>query len=189
MRVYVRNMGGTPIILDLAQSSDLAALQAEIDALQVIIQARGQFQGTDTNDNAVAGNVGEYVSSIIVTGSSVALTTAVAADVTSISLTAGDWDVWVNGFFNPAGTTVTTLGIICVSLVSATLDVTIGRVGLLSIPAAGFTGAGSGGNITVNTGPVRFSLASTTTLFFVAQANFTTSTMRAYGGIFARRVR
>jgi hypothetical protein len=171
-----------------ATEQDFFKIVSNINQLAEYLN-RGQFVGTSTNDNATAGSVGEYVSSIITAASKVALTTAVAADITNISLTAGDWDVWVNGFFNPAGTTVTTFGVLCVSLVSATLDTTIGRVGILSIPAAGFTGAGSGGNITTNTGPVRFSLASTTTLYFVARADFTTSTCHAYGGIFARRVR
>ena len=161
-----------------------AQLQADLDALQA-----GQIPGTTTNDNAAVGNVGEYIESLIPAASHVALTTATPANVTSISLTAGDWDVWINGFLQPAATTVTTSGILCMSLVSATLDVTMGRVGILSIPAAGFTGAGSGGNISVNAGPARFSLAATTTVFFVAQASFTTSTMHAYGGLFARRMR
>jgi len=63
---------------------------------------------TTTNDSATAGNVGEYVESVIVTGSSTALTTATAKTVTSISLTAGDWDVDTVVHFNPAGTTTIT---------------------------------------------------------------------------------
>ncbi|MGF6309478.1 hypothetical protein ABIB82_003924 [Bradyrhizobium sp. i1.8.4] len=50
-------------------------------------------QETNTNNNASAGNVGEFISSNVASGSAVALTTGTAADVTSISLTAGDWDV------------------------------------------------------------------------------------------------
>jgi len=32
------------------------------------------------------------------------LTTGAAANVTSISLTAGDWDVWINAHFSGGGT-------------------------------------------------------------------------------------
>ena len=52
----------------------------------------GQYPGTQTNDNATVGNVGEYVSSAVVANSSFP-TTAVWGDAAAISLTAGDWDV------------------------------------------------------------------------------------------------
>lgn len=47
--------------------------------------------GTNTNDSAAAGFVGEYVESV--TGVVTAGATTVWTNVTSISLTAGDWDV------------------------------------------------------------------------------------------------
>jgi len=46
--------------------------------------------GTTTNNNAQAGSVGEYIESVIASGSSVSLTTSVMVNMTSISLTAGD---------------------------------------------------------------------------------------------------
>ena len=49
--------------------------------------------GTTTNDDAAAGKIGEYQSAGIGFGSAISLTTATPANVTSISLTAGDWDV------------------------------------------------------------------------------------------------
>ena len=49
--------------------------------------------GVTTNSNATTGYVGEYISSQVAVASAVALTTATPANVTSISLTAGDWDV------------------------------------------------------------------------------------------------
>jgi hypothetical protein len=62
--------------------------------------AAGQLPGTATNDSAAAGDVGEYVSSVIATGSATSFTTATAKNITSISPTAGDWDVqgecWIN---------------------------------------------------------------------------------------------
>src|ERR1700744_413847 len=53
--------------------------------------AAGQIRGTATNDNASAGNVGEYVVSNNTTAQSLASGTPL--NVTSISLTPGDWDV------------------------------------------------------------------------------------------------
>jgi len=48
--------------------------------------------GTTTNDSATAGYVGEYVSSYIPTYANYPAT-GVVGDATSISLTAGDWDI------------------------------------------------------------------------------------------------
>ena len=50
--------------------------------------------GTTTNNNATAGDVGELLSSNIVLGSAVSLTSGVAANVTSISVPAGDYDAY-----------------------------------------------------------------------------------------------
>src|SRR4029077_4886616 len=52
-----------------------------------------QLLGTATNDNATAGNVGEYIESVIPAGAAIAITSATNTNLTSISLTAGDWDV------------------------------------------------------------------------------------------------
>lgn len=53
--------------------------------------AAGQLPGTATNDNAAAGNVGEYVTTSTVTG--VNLSNNTVANITSITLSAGDWDI------------------------------------------------------------------------------------------------
>lgn len=148
--------------------------------------ANGQLPGTATNDNASAGNVGEYVSSIIVPGSAVALTTSVAKDITTISLTAGDWDVAGVCVTNPAGTTTTSLAQCGISLTLNTQP---------SFPAdnsgVGFNqialGAGLSESLTME--PARLSLNATTTIHLVATANFAVSTMSVYGKIRARRVR
>lgn len=56
----------------------------------------GQYPATATNDDATAGIVGEFISSQVNSGSAVALTSGVAADITSISLPPGNWLVWGN---------------------------------------------------------------------------------------------
>lgn len=79
-----------------------------VPAFRAIVTADlppGQIPGTITNDNANAGNFGEYIHSEIASGAAVALTTTVAKDITSISLTAGDWDVWANVATTAAVTT------------------------------------------------------------------------------------
>ena len=52
----------------------------------------GHLPGTQTNDNALAGQVGEYIVSTIASPG-VSLTNASNANITSISLSPGDWDV------------------------------------------------------------------------------------------------
>lgn len=143
--------------------------------------------GTNTNDSAAAGYIGEYLESNIASGSAVSLTSGVAANVTSKSFAAGDYDIGANVTFNPAATTNVTLSFFSLSETSATQDLTTGgaynilRYPTGNVPAAGYTiGA---------VGPIRKSFASTTTVYLVAQATFTVSTMSAYGILRARRVR
>jgi hypothetical protein len=142
--------------------------------------------GVTTNSNAPAGSVGEFVTSTVVQGSAVALTTNTPANITSISLTAGDWDVSGNAIFTNGGTTNFTVWAGSFSATSATLDATPGRL-TGNIIAAGNVPGASQLNLAMPT--ARFSLASTTTIFFVSQATFTVSTAGAYGIIRARRVR
>jgi hypothetical protein len=147
--------------------------------------------GTATNNNAAAGQVGEFVTATVAAGSAVALTTATGANVTSISLTAGDWEVDGQVDFSPAATTSVTQYNASCSLTSATLA-----------PQAGGSGLGTDATFTINqaaqvpvstfmapTITVRLSIAATTTVFLVAQAVFTVSTLSAYGTIRARRAR
>ena len=141
--------------------------------------------GTTTNDNAAAGMVGEYVESVVDEASAISLTSTTTINVTSISLTAGDWDVSCNVQFICTATTNITELRGSVSLVSDTLDLTRGRV--FDIKTAPHTVISARHGLAGPT--LRFSLASTTTIYLVAQGNFTVSTLSAYGIISARRVR
>ncbi len=58
-----------------------------------------------TPANAAAGYVGEIIKSVIASGSAVTATSNAASNVTSIALTAGDWDVWGNVTAVTVGTT------------------------------------------------------------------------------------
>jgi hypothetical protein len=145
------------------------------------------LSGTNTNDSAAAGYVGEYLESNIALGSAVSLTSGNAANVTSRTFEAGDWDIGANVTFNPAATTNVTLSFFSISETSATQDTTTGgaynvlRYPAGNVPVAGYTiGA---------IGPIRKSFTSTTTVYLVAQATFTVSTMSAYGILRARRAR
>ena len=148
--------------------------------------AIGQIPGTLTNDAAIAGNVGEYVESIIVQGSAAALTTATSLTLTSISLTAGDWDVDTVASFVPANTTSVTQFVVSLGSVAATLNATAGRLGVITTPANVYNGTTQA---QVSLPPYRISISATTTVYMIVQSTFTVSTNVAYGIIRARRVR
>ena len=145
--------------------------------------ARGQIPGTATNDNASAGNVGEYIEASVLAGSAVSLTAFTAADITFIDLTAGDWDVSTYAEFNPAATTTVTNAQISVSTTSATVDVI--RRGFDSYVA----GSAFPSPISVQANNVRISVNATTRVYMVASVGFAVSTLTAYGRITARRLR
>lgn len=144
----------------------------------------GQLVGTSTNDSASAGNVGEVVRSDIGSGSAVSLTTSTAANVTSISLTAGDWDVYGVVLVNNGGSTVMTYLAGGVTPTSATL--TNQPTGSYNVWMGSVTGTVTP---VVGAGALRVSVSSTTTYYLVSTAIFTTSTCAAYGSIWARRAR
>lgn len=144
-------------------------------------------QGTATNDNASAGMIGEYIESEVVTGSAVSLTTGTAANITSISLTAGDWDVIGIGQYKGGGTTQVAYAVTSISSTSATLNNATDRQA--TYYGANATIFGGVANFTVTAGRARISLSATTTIYLVTQCGFSTSTMSAYGKISARRAR
>jgi hypothetical protein len=140
--------------------------------------------GTTTNNNANVGAVGEYVSAVVVSGSAVPLTNGVPANVTSISLTAGDWDVRGDVSIQPGATTPVSVAQSGINTVSATIP-QVGVGPRFYLPVALPTGAG----ITMSLASFRVSVAATTTVYLVALAAFTVSTCVAYGYIGARRIR
>ena len=146
------------------------------------------WKGTATNDNAAAGYVGEYVSAHLASGSAVALTSAAAANITSISLTAGDWDV--DAYFALGSGTDTLIFVVTAAANSTSA----------TIPAT-WRGGGWGGQdgVKIRTAAhgspffavptQRFSLSGTTTIYLVGYAAFSVSTLSMFGGIAGRRVR
>lgn len=139
-------------------------------------------KGTGTNDSATAGQIGEYVESVIPSASAVSLTTVTGANVTTLSLTAGDWEVWGNLGFTGTATAVT-YGGGAMNTTSATL------------PAAEYRMNWLGRGAAMPVDPVmviprrRLSIASTTTVYLVAQASFSGGTCSSFGFIAARRMR
>lgn len=153
----------------------------------IIVTATGaQAKGTTTNDNAATGYVGEYVSSTLARASAISLTTLTGTNITSINLTAGDWDVSGAVTYIPAATTT-------ISYLMQQASASSGAMTGSSEDRSNFPH--TNGTLDTSEDPTiqipirRFSLSSTTTVYLVTYTKFGTSTLSAYGGIRARRVR
>jgi hypothetical protein len=139
--------------------------------------------GVATNSNASAGYVGEYIESVV--GLTNFPATTNYGDLTSISLTAGDWDV-----------TAVMTAIINAATFNGAL-----AMGISVTSGNSTTGLVDGSNrawilaptaVTDSTGCIpayRISIASTTTVYLKFRAGFSAGTPRAQGRLSARRVR
>ncbi len=138
------------------------------------------IQGTTAGGNAAAGYVGEVISSSIAFASATALTSTTPKDLTSISLTAGDWDIYGNIAFQASAANFLT-NYAWVSTTSATVpDISLyANVN----DNGGFNFSG------LNTPYVRASISATTTYYISGRAVFGGGTANMCGNIFARRVR
>lgn len=142
--------------------------------------------GTTTNDAADAGIVGELADSVITVGSAVSLTSTTAANVTSLSLSAGDWDVYGTVQYDIAGTTTSSDMTGGINTTSATLPTAGSENNTYNVTAAFGTGSSY---FTCVMPRVRVSLAGTTSVYLIARATFAISTFKAFGRLTARRVR
>jgi hypothetical protein len=169
------------------------------DALHIIGLGGAVIGGLDPNGAVLgasgaaaanAGSVGQIIRSTIPVGSAVTLTTATPANVTSMSVTAGDWDVFASVDFNPAATTSITQLIESISLTSATLATQPGGAGLGPDPNDTWSQVAAANNGLINMySQTTLLISATTTVYLVAQATFTVAGMTAYGTLTARRRR
>jgi len=135
--------------------------------------------GVTNGSAAAAGNVGQPLSTTVPSGSAVALTGGIPANIGSLSLTAGDWDVWANMCTNPAGTTTQQTVGFSVSTASATMNV--------SQEVAMPYGAAAGNSVCAQVPMAPLNVSTTTTVFMVALSNFSVATNSAFGNLWARR--
>jgi hypothetical protein len=141
--------------------------------------------GTTTNNNANAGSVGEYVVSNITTATSIA--TATPTNLTTISLTAGDWDISGGISFLGSASCIMTDSYACVSTVSTDTGLSD-----LSNPWSRTQGQSITAAYHTETPAVkRLSITATTTVYLVAYTVFTGSgaSVTARGILAARRRR
>lgn len=144
--------------------------------------AIGQLPGEPSNASASAGNIGEYKSTTVLAGAAVVLTTNVAADIATLSLTAGDWDVWGNIFTTGITGTVQLIDA-WISQTSATQP-TRPNNGMENL----WNGSVAGSNLGISAGMGRISLSGTTTVYLSTLMTFS-GNLSGYGFIGARRAR
>jgi hypothetical protein len=142
--------------------------------------------GTTTNDSAAAGSVGEYITSNVAAASATSLVTNTPKNITSISLTAGDWNVHGNITFLMATTTAINDLVSWTSTTSATLP-DASKLNAVAYNSAATWAAGAATGVEAPF--LRVSVSGTTTVYLSAQATFGVSTLTACGTIHARRVR
>lgn len=134
------------------------------------------------SQNITSAFASDFVSSTVASGSAVSLTSATPANITSISLIAGDWDVFGTIGFTANALTTATVFEGGINTTSATLPIS---------PGGGYTqygiSVGAGGTEPVLTvGTSRLNLSNTTTVYLVAQSTFAVNSMASYGFIGAR---
>jgi hypothetical protein len=188
------NTFATILTVATAQATNLTLILPAVDgSANFIMKTNGsgvlsltngsQVAGTATNDNASVGNIGEFISSIILSSSPVTLTSNATVNVASISLTAGDWDVWGNVNFISAG-------------VAPTQEAAWTSTTSATPPNQAFYNSNNSSlttNISANSGisaPYqRYSLSITTTVFLSAFLGNSSGNGSACGAIYARRAR
>jgi hypothetical protein len=139
--------------------------------------------GVTNGSDASAGQIGEIISSNVTSG--VILSTGTASNVTSISLTAGDWDVcgevWIS--VGTGGSTFVVGGINNVSVTQPAANA-IGTA-KVQLPATFMASQ----TVAVSLRSCRVSVASTTIYYLLASAIFPSGTTTATGNLIARRAR
>ncbi len=156
----------------------------QVNTPSVINTAGVTITGVNTNTSAAAGDYGEFITATAAPAA-VALTTNTSANVTSVSLTSGDWDCSGTVNFTYGATTSVTNLTGGPSQTTATLPTQDNKFDVESAAQVP-----TGGAVASYPTPItRQLLSGTTTIFLVAQGTFTVSTLSAGGTLRCRRMR
>ena len=170
---------GNPVIISTVSSNT----NQSVRVLSVGNAGVG-IQGQTTGNFGYTGSVGELITTSFASG--ISLTSGTIANVQSITLTAGNWNVWAFCAFVPDVTTT-------LSATSAGLNLTTNTLPApTSVATASIinfnTIAPAGVPVYLNTGIYPIAVSTNTSMFLNAKATFTISTCTASGIIFARRI-
>ncbi len=154
----------------------------------LIVGTTNSIVGTVTNNDAVAGNIGEEIASSGLSTYTNYTTTATYQAIDSITLTAGDWDISALGTFNSNTATITeasnAIFVISTTIASAS-GATEGK-NIVYIPQAALIGTSKE---SVSITSFRVSLSGSTKYYLNSQATFTLGNPQFVGSIRARRMR
>lgn len=144
--------------------------------------------GTTTNNNAQAGSVGELNSTVVLSGAAVSLTTATPADIVTLVLQPGDYDVSGEVWFTANAATIITSIDGGLNTTSATIPTTPSvstSRNLMPITL----GAGLAPVLNFKECRISVATATTATVYLSVNASFSINTLSAYGVLQARRRR
>ena len=163
-----------------AVSTTAAATQANIVTLS---KSTGvAVHGTNTNDSASAGYVGEVKDAGVTFSSAVSISNNTLTDVGTVSLTAGDWDVSAHICFT--GASATTGQELYVSTSTGSPSGSSSRYSQIFGEQ---TSVGEDQCLTLN--PFQVSISSTTSYYLVGNYIYSAGTGKIYGNLHARRMR
>lgn len=165
--VLVTDSGGAPSLS--------TTLPAALTIPQPIIQ------GITGGSSAAAGQVGELMSAITLSGSSVSLSNGIITTIAQLSITAGQWLLWGNIFVSTGGTQTISNYSGWISNSGTKPDNSF----LTEINQAGINTPNGG--LPVPMLPIN--ITTTTTYFLKCEAGFGSGTARGNGAIYALRVR
>jgi len=147
----------------------------------------GVISRSAANNSAAAGVLGEYIESSVLIGAAVSCSSGSAVDVTSITLTEGDWDITAT--IHHKGGASTTLGALYPSIgtVSAAVDNTLGRFLIDNYNST--TPFASSSFVSQVFAPSRVTVpaGTTVTYYLTSYTTFGVSTLEAFGILSARR--
>lgn len=143
-------------------------------------------KGTATNDNPAAGYIGEVMEAQVTSFADLT-TPNDYNNVTSLSLTAGDWMIsgTVTMQLNGASTPAEAYGVVLDKSGGNMTGAVLGKT-TIQADASGLAGTKQ---LSIAVKPFRVSIASTTTWYLKARMNRSSGTPQAIGHIFAVRIR
>ena len=175
------------------QGGPLAAASLTLGALSTTgtytpAQVAG-IVGTTTNNDAQAGSNGEFGEIEVASGAGVTIATGTVGNVTSLPLTAGDYDVWgmVGANPNPAATVAYLIG--GINNVSGTMPAGSLQADFVQFPVGvNFAATAPDPKVTVPMRRFSFGVGGGT-VYLLAQPGFTVSNMAIFGHLLWRRRR
>lgn len=177
-------LNGSKILTSSAVTpTELGYLSGVTSAVQTQIGTLFPKAGVTDASSASAGNVGEFVISTVSTFGSMA-STGTYGNITSITLTAGDWDIMGQAFFNMNGATSSSGFDTAISENSG--NTTTDHVDGLNVIASTASALGRHAGATVN---YRVTTSGSKTYYLKTRLSYSGGPSQALGTISARRRR